>query len=235
MAETGAEKKRQELTHAKKTIMIILFANQKGGVGKSTLAVLFSNYLSLVKNREVVIFDMDNQQSIYNKHQASLVLENPPLYEVETLELNQFDIVSGVFKENQDQIAILDVAGNIENDALIPIFKGVDLIISPFAYDEFSVNATIDFSSVVKLLNKDVPIIFIPNRIRASVKYETLESVNTGLQKFGAVTQAITERIDFQRITTYETPPNVIQVVAPVFELIYNEFLRSKAHDNAIH
>jgi chromosome partitioning protein len=208
--------------------MIILFANQKGGVGKSTLAVLFSNYLSLVHNREVLILDMDNQQSIYTKHQKSLVLENPPLYEVEIATLEQFDTISSVCRDNKDMITILDVAGNIEDNNLIPIFQGVDLIICPFAYDEFSVYATLDFSAVVKALNAKADIVFVPNRVRTNVKYETMESVDKALKSYGAVTQSIAERIDFQRINTYETPTSLIEVVSPVFELIYNEFLRTK-------
>jgi chromosome partitioning protein len=207
--------------------MILLFANQKGGVGKSTLAVLFANYLSLVQNKEVVIFDMDNQRSIYNKVQAAKVLENQPLYEVEAAEMEQFNTIKEIVKEKEGLITILDVAGNIENDTLIPIFQGVDLIICPFAYDEFSVGATIDFSEVVKQLNDKAKIVFIPNRIKSTVKYETLESVNKVFSNFGAITKPLPERIDFQRISTFETPPSIIQVVSPVFELIFNEFIHN--------
>ncbi|RYX87859.1 ParA family protein [bacterium] len=205
--------------------MIILFANQKGGVGKSTLAVLLANYLSLVQNKEVVIFDMDNQRSIYNKVQAAMVLENEPLYEVEAADMEQFSTIREIVKEKEGLITILDVAGNIENDTLIPIFKGVDLIICPFAYDEFSVGATIDFSEVVKTLNDKAQIIFIPNRIKTTVKYETLESVNKIFSSFGAITKPLPERIDFQRISTFETPASIIPVVSPIFNLIYNEFI----------
>ena len=207
--------------------MIILFANQKGGVGKSTLAVLFANYLSLVQNKEVVIFDMDNQRSIYNKVQAAQVLENKPLYEVEAAEMEQFTTINEIVREKEGLITILDVAGNIENDNLIPIFKGVDLIICPFAYDEFSVGATIDFAEVVRTLNENANIVFIPNRIRANVKYETLDSVNKVLLNFGAVTKSLPERIDFQRITTFETPPSIIEAVSPVFDLIFNGFIHN--------
>lgn len=70
--------------------MIILFANQKGGVGKSTLSVLFSNYLTLAKNKPVKVYDMDFQRSLYNKAQAAEVIENTPLYPVEAAELSQF-------------------------------------------------------------------------------------------------------------------------------------------------
>ncbi|MEN0053598.1 MAG: ParA family protein [Mucilaginibacter sp.] len=208
--------------------MITLFGNQKGGVGKSTLAVLFANYLSLVQNKEVVLFDMDNQRSIYNKFQAAQVLENKPLYEVEIAEMEQFETINSIVRERPNLITLLDVAGNIENDNLMPIFKGVDLIICPFAYDEFSVGATIDFAEVVRTLNEEAIIIFIPNRIKTNVKYETLESVNKVLANYGAVTKPIPERIDFQRITTFETPASIIQAVSPVFDLIYNGFINQK-------
>lgn len=208
--------------------MIILFANQKGGVGKSTLALLFSNFLSLIQNKEVIVFDMDNQRSIYNKYQAAKVLENEPLYEVEAAELGQFKIIFDLVKDKESLITIIDIAGSIENNDLIPIFKAADLIICPFAYDEFSVSSTIEFSYILKSIKESVDIVFVPNRVKANVKYETLESVHKALSNFGEITRPISERIDFQRIATYETSPTIIQVVEPIFELIYDQFLRSK-------
>lgn len=205
--------------------MIILFGNQKGGVGKSTLAVLFANYLSFVHNKDVIVFDMDNQRSIYNKVQAAKVLENVQLYEVEAANVDQFNTIHAIVSDKQNLITILDVAGSIENDNLIPVFKGVDLIICPFAYDEYSVGSTIDFSEVVKTLNNKVNIVFIPNRIKTNVKYETLESVNKVLSNFGAVTNPISERIDFQRINSFETTHSIRQVVTPVFDSIFNQFI----------
>lgn len=44
--------------------MIITFGTQKGGVGKTTLAVAFANYLSLYKKKDVKVFDFD---LLYNK------------------------------------------------------------------------------------------------------------------------------------------------------------------------
>lgn len=208
--------------------MIILFANQKGGVGKSTLALLFSNYLSLIQNKEVIVFDMDNQRSIYNKAQAAKVLENEPLYEVEAAELGQFKIISDLVRDKKNLITVIDIAGSIENNDLIPIFKAADLIICPFAYDEFSVSSTIEFSYILKSIKESVDIVFIPNRVKANVKYETVESVHNALSNFGEITQPVSERIDFQRITTYETSHTIIQIVEPIFKLIHDQFLRNK-------
>ena len=43
--------------------IIITFANQKGGVGKTTLCAVFANYL-VKKGCPVLVVDCDGQQSI---------------------------------------------------------------------------------------------------------------------------------------------------------------------------
>ena len=48
------------------TTIIITFANQKGGVGKTTLCALFASYL-VGKGHSVAVFDTDPQQSIVKK------------------------------------------------------------------------------------------------------------------------------------------------------------------------
>ncbi len=210
--------------------MIILFANQKGGVGKSTLSVLFSNYLTLAKNKPVKVYDMDFQRSLYNKAQAAEVIENTPLYQVEAAELSQFDAIQKKANKEENQVSIIDLAGKMDDDELVPVFQKSDLILCPFSYDEYSVSSTIEFSFVILKINPKAKIIFIPNRVRSSVKYETMKSVQEALKNFGVVTNSITERIDFQRITTYDIPANIIEVIEPVFESIYNEYIDPAWH-----
>ncbi|WP_439484429.1 ParA family protein [Cyclobacterium plantarum] len=210
--------------------MIILFANQKGGVGKSTLSVLFSNYLSLAKNKPVKVYDMDFQRSLYNKAQAAEVIENEPLYPVEAAELSQFTSIQKKASKDENQVSIIDLAGKMDDDELVPVFRKSDLILCPFSYDEYSVSSTIEFSFVILKINPKAKIIFIPNRVRSSVKYETMKSVQEALKNFGVVTNSITERIDFQRITTYDIPANIIEVIEPVFESIYNEYIDPAWH-----
>ncbi|MBD3630977.1 ParA family protein [Cyclobacterium sp.] len=210
--------------------MIILFANQKGGVGKSTLSVLFSNYLSLAKNKPVKVYDMDFQRSLYNKAQAAEVIENEPLYPVEAAELSQFTSIQKKASKDENQVSIIDLAGKMDDDELVPVFRKSDLILCPFSYDEYSVSSTIEFSFVILKINPKAKIIFIPNRVRSSVKYETMKSVQDALKNFGVVTNSITERIDFQRITTYDIPANIIEVIEPVFESIYNEYIDPAWH-----
>lgn len=41
--------------------MIITFATQKGGAGKTTLAIAFANYISSLSERKLNVFDFDFQ------------------------------------------------------------------------------------------------------------------------------------------------------------------------------
>ena len=158
------------------------------------------------------------------------MIENTPLYSVEAAELSQFNAIQKKDNKKENQVSIIGLAGKMDDDELVPVFQKSDLILCPFSYDEYSVSSTIEFSFVIKKINPNAKIIFIPNRVRSSVKYETMKSVQDALKNFGAVTSSITERIDFQRITTYDIPSNIIEVIEPVFESIYNEYIDPAWH-----
>ena len=49
----------------------IVFANQKGGVGKTTLCMLFANYLAS-KNKPVCVIDTDLQKTIFTQREDDL-------------------------------------------------------------------------------------------------------------------------------------------------------------------
>ena len=68
----------------------ITWANEKGGVGKTTLCTLFANYLSEKKVSDVCVLDCDRQHSIVDKRKfdsQSLQTEKPP-YEVKQIEID---------------------------------------------------------------------------------------------------------------------------------------------------
>ena len=208
--------------------MICLFGNQKGGVGKSTLTVLSGNYLSLAKSWPVTIIDMDYQQSIAQKYDKAKVLENEEPYEVLPANLETFSVLSPVLTKNKKHAALIDLPGKLDDDGLIPVFKCADLVVCPFAYDEFTFESTVLFSVVLKKVNPKVDVVFVPNRIKANVKFEIMTEVNEQLSKFGQITTAIPDRIDFQRITTYQTPLSLYPVIIPVFEEIFADRLWKK-------
>lgn len=208
--------------------MICLFGNQKGGVGKSTLTVLSGNYLSLAKDWPVTVIDMDYQQSISQKFEKAKVLENDEPYEVLPANLESFSLLIPVLTKNKKDAVLIDLPGKLDDDGLIPVFKSADLVICPFSYDEFTFESTVLFTVVLKKINPKVDVVFIPNRIKANVKFEIMSEVNEQLSRFGRITMAIPDRIDFQRITTFQTPLSLYSIITPVFEEIFADRLWKK-------
>ncbi len=205
--------------------MVIIIGNQKGGAGKSTLTVLLANYLSATKGCTVTVLDMDYQQSISQKFEKAKILENEEHYQVLAFSLHDFPQMEGTILRNPKELVLIDLPGKLDDDGLIRVFKAAEIAICPFSYDEFSFESTVPFALVLKKINPDVQVLFVPNRIKANVRYEIKEEVNEQLNQIGMVTAAISDRIDFQRIDTFQTPVAVQAVIVPVFEQIYREHI----------
>lgn len=213
--------------------MNILIGNQKGGCGKSTVALLLANYLTGAKETKVTLIDMDYQQSIAQKFEKAKVLENEPPYDVLPAQLEQYAVFRELIKKSVHEVVIIDLPGKLDDDGLIPIFQSADLLISPFSYDEFSFDSTVLFAIVLRKINPKIPIVFVPNRVKANVRYETQQDVNEQLGKLGELTPPIPDRIDFQRVNTFMTPLNVVPLLIPVFDKLY-EKIEANLHPPAI-
>ena len=127
--------------------MIITFATQKGGVGKTTLAIAFANYLTLMKKKNVKVFDYDFQKSFYQKWKEDSVLQVPELYEVEIVGDEQHNSPNLQFQDiadmkQSDTYYIFDLAGTLDeryldiltySDYIIrcisPIYNGIHKLI----------------------------------------------------------------------------------------------------------
>lgn len=206
--------------------MVIIIGNQKGGAGKSTLTVLLANYLTGTKGCTVTVLDMDYQQSVSQKFEKAKILENEEPYQVLAYSLHDFPQMEGTIKKNPKDIVLIDLPGKLDDDGLIKVFKAADIAICPFSYDEFSFESTVPFALVLQKINPDVKVLFVPNRIKANVRYEIKEDVNAALSQIGQVTAAIGDRVDFQRINTFQTSIAVQAVIVPVFEQLYREHIQ---------
>jgi chromosome partitioning protein len=205
--------------------MVIIIGNQKGGAGKSTLTLLLANYLTQTKACTVTVLDMDYQQSISQKFEKAKILENEEPYQVLAYNLHEFPQMESTIRQNPGDIVLIDLPGKLDDDGLIRVFEAADIAICPFSYDEFSFESTVPFALVLKKINPDVQVLFVPNRIKANVRYEIKIDVNEQLDQIGVVTKPIGDRIDFQRINTFQTPVAVQAVIVPVFEQIYQDFI----------
>ncbi|RFZ91090.1 ParA family protein [Mucilaginibacter conchicola] len=208
--------------------MIIIIGNQKGGAGKSTLALVLANYLTSEMNCPVTVIDMDYQQSISQKFEKAKILENAEPYEVVPASLESYPYLRELLGKNNRAVVLIDLPGKLDDDGLIPVFNSADLVVCPFSYDEFTFQSTVLFTVVMRRINPEIKMVFIPNRIKANARYEIMQEVDEQLSKFGKVTPVLPDRIDFQRVSTFYTPVNLHPVINPVLEQIYTDHIYGK-------
>ncbi|RDV11882.1 ParA family protein [Pontibacter diazotrophicus] len=208
--------------------MKIVIANQKGGVGKSTTCVLLANYLALDKNEEVVIFDLDSQETVYSKWERDRELySNDPLYEVLKLDLEDYPkYAADIEALKQGTQVIIDMPGRLDDDSILAVIKDADLIICPIAYERSVFESSHVFARVARHLNAENKIVFLPTRLNKAIKYETKEKVREAMAAFGEIAPEIAERVALQRIDTVSISSEARGVVQESFDFIYDNYIR---------
>ena len=212
---------------------IIVFANQKGGVGKTTLCTLFANYLAS-KKEKVCVIDCDVQQTIFEKRlMDKKKFKNTQLpYIVQSFNISDTKDVEVLMQNAKklDSIVLFDAPGNIAQDGLLPIFRDADYIVCPYQYEVTSINSTVTF---VKLIYKmkslfekmKAQIFFVPNkhdkRIGKKSELELWQKTDNSLTDYGFVTPRIDYRACIQRYNTFEILSEQGDTVNPSFNFIY--------------
>jgi len=203
--------------------MKIVIGNQKGGVGKSTLCILLANYLAIHEKTDCLILDLDFQSSIHGlweKDQSTY--DNPPLYEVLDFDLADFQKIQPKLQQVRGHI-IIDLPGKMDDNHLIPVYSLADLVVCPFSYDKICFESTMVFAQVVRHINPNANLVFVPNRLKAGVKYETMSQVNKALNHFGKVTSPLPDRVAFQRIDTLSIPMELETMLRNMFKGLFYE------------
>lgn len=196
--------------------MVITFANQKGGVGKSTLAMLFANWLS-EQNDKVLVLDLDRQGTIHHQRERDKSMFSNQEYRYEVI---QYDIDTPVKQisttltqlksDNKDVFIIIDAPGNLSEDGLVPFLTLVDSVICPFQYERKSLDSTGTFIVVLQKLNelnKTSPKqIFLPNRVRINVgtkeEKETFQQIENIFRQYGEVSPYVKDLQCLSRVNS---------------------------------
>ena len=188
--------------------MIITFATQKGGTGKTTLAIAFANYISTISKRKINVFDFDFQKSFYHKWKEDESLELPKLYEVEIIgeEAEQpfSDFETIIDLKDNEEINLFDLAGTLDakyTDLLIYS----DFIIIPFEYSDVSAKSTLVFVNLLGQLESQADRIFIRSKYDKGYKYLNQEGMDAEISKYGLLLKnAVFKRNCLQTISTRE-------------------------------
>ena len=187
---------------------IILFANIKGGVGKTTLCATFANYLRM-DGKKVVVVDADLQQSLAFHRQDDLKEnEGTPIpYHVVTFKASSQAEAKKLMEQYKtfDGYVLIDCPGNLNDPTLSVVFAMCDAVVVPMAYDTDTIRATQLFAQVFKKYSKST-LIYVPNRINDSEgtaeEFEKRKMAIEELHKYGWMTQRIKQNVHVKRYTT---------------------------------
>ncbi|GJM64641.1 ParA family protein [Persicobacter diffluens] len=198
--------------------MIILMANQKGGVGKSTLTILLANYFSS-KGQEIHIIDLDNQQSVNDIYNKSIEQgwSNPLITCEKESKLPRLN--SNRYKQ---KLILIDLPGRLDNQQLKTLLKQADIIVCPFLFDPISFKSTLVFAQLCQFLAPDGKIFFLPNRIKSTVKEQNEGPIRKILLQFGELLPRIPDLVCFQRVSSFSTTQEQVQKSKNAFDFLYH-------------
>lgn len=219
---------------------IISFANQKGGVGKTTLCTTFANYLAKQGER-LLVLDCDSQQSIYEKRKADQ-RKYPNLsfgYNVQEFDIANAEKVTLLMAQvkSLDGIVLLDTPGHLSQQGLIPLFVNSDFIVCPYQYESASINSTITFLKFFKELKGRVAtmstkLLLVANRYDKRVgRKEELElwaNTDQAFAKYGEILPRVEVKADMQRYNTVSLMDTQLSITEATFNRIFELIKENK-------
>lgn len=148
--------------------MIILIAGNKGGSGKTTVAINLSISL-LMKKKSVCAINADRQRSLTNWNNVREEENQTPKLTV----IEKFDNISTTLKEldKQFDFVVVDVAGR-NSIEMLTAMTAADLIIAPVQCSQADLDTLLELQEQIKEIKE----------INPNVKvfcYQTLASTNT--------------------------------------------------------
>lgn len=218
--------------------IIITFANQKGGVGKTTLCVTFANYL-VKKGLPVIVIDCDSQESLAQRRESDLKRypsgDTAIPYEILPFSLNKEEALFGFIGNIRKTrcVAIFDSPGNLKQQGLVTLFANSDYIICPYHYDRTTIPSTATFIAFLQKLKNvmagkmNARLILVPNRHDARVgrRSELMlwEETRETFSRYGLVTPKINSRADMERFCTLSDLDGQLEVTQAAFDTIFKE------------
>lgn len=217
---------------------IITYANQKGGVGKTTLCALFASYL-VSKGHRVAVFDTDPQQSIAKKRASDMEVYSgcQVPYAVYSFSLNNekslISLIGNIRGSGHFDFVLFDSAGSLTDQALLALFANTDYLLTPFHYDYLSVPSTAVFIALIVKLRKSLGRqmktrhYLIPNlddpRVGISEEKALWDETEEKFSRHAVITPRIGKRATMERFSTMSEMDEQMIVVSPAFEIIYKD------------
>lgn len=224
---------------------IISFANQKGGVGKTTLCTTFANYL-VEKGERLLILDCDNQNSISEKRQSDKQKYSTARfgYNVQRFDIADADNAAALMQQLKavDGVIIIDTPGHLSQQGLLPLFIHSDIIVCPYFYDAASLQSTVTFLKFIEVLKSKVPlmqtqVLLVPNRYDKRIgkkdELELWDETDKAFACYGEVLPRIANKADMMRYNTLSLLDSQSIIVQPTYDRLY-EILQQRTTSESI-
>lgn len=136
----------------------VVLANQKGGVGKSAIAVQLAYFLHIIKGKRVIVIDMDHQRNtskaictgglaLISQHQASQLLST----RISTIDKSDFVLVSA----DNDNLLKLERQAGLHNEFATNLQSFLKAIDQNFDYCIIDTNPNPDIRQLACLVVSD--------------------------------------------------------------------------------
>ena len=222
--------------------VIVTFANQKGGVGKTTLCVLFAHYL-VAKDVKVRILDCDRQMSVVRRRKADIdrygeeAVPFPADPERVSNAEEVYDMVEKIFGNQDYEVTLIDTPGLVLNEPNKLILQNSDLIVTPFHYDKMTLSSTSTFIMCLDMMKRTLGqemrarLYLIPNlhdgRIGTRSELMLWEEARDIFSRYGVVTPKISRVSSMERISTVMPLDQQLKLVTPAFDKLYLDIFGS--------
>ena len=141
--------------------LVLAFATQKGGMGKTTLSVLVASWLHYKRRIPVAVLDVDSSQlSVYSlRLRESEQMDEETRDRFNQQDIDPYTILHGDPAEVPEllgqlpsdvQLVFVDLPGNIDVDGYDTALSKVDYLLVPMETSEFSVTTGFNYLSAIR-------------------------------------------------------------------------------------
>lgn len=226
---------------------IIVVANQKGGVGKSTVVMLLANYLvQEIRVSVGAIIDTDFQKSVVKMREENLVKYKgtnlAPMYQVVEYPLDEYKQIPRFIAQLRETRStyIIDTPGTLTEQGIFAFIALADYVICPLDFDKMTLSSTTEFliywdkfkASAKKQTGLDIKtkVILVPCRKPKAVgtrdEIELWNMIKDGYAKLYYVVPEIPQSADIRRCDTMAITPAQLQVagdsLSEIAKIIYD-------------
>ena len=222
---------------------IIVFANQKGGCGKTTNCVMFADQLVQKYQHRLVMLDADPQRSIVKKHEQDLERcpQLQPLYQVVPCTQLDSEMDTHVLiraMRNEDFDFIIDTPGSLTLQGLLPLVFEADAVIVPIQLEKTSINSTTSFIEMCAIVakengtNKLPNFYFLPNQFNKKWgrKDEIIEQLGflDNFARLGTVLPKIPNSAEIQRYSTLYLTDKQHEIIDKCYDMLHDCIYNTK-------